>query len=224
MRVLVVEDNRDLQANIARFLGTDFQLDFAATGPQGLTLALSHEYDVIVLDLMLPGMSGIQLCQRYRQLAPRLVPILMLTARDTLEDKEEGFRVGADDYLVKPFSLRELRLRLQALARRPVPPSGRRLTVGPLTLDPDTGQAERGERTVRLNRTESLLLRLLMEAAPEPVSTATLAHHLWGDDAPESSALRTHVYALRGALAELGMNACITTRRNKGYSLDARED
>ncbi|XXF80141.1 response regulator [Myxococcaceae bacterium GXIMD 01537] len=99
MRVLVVEDNRDLQANIARFLGTDFQLDFAVTGPQGLTLALSHEYDVIVLDLMLPGMSGIELCQRYRQLAPRLVPILMLTARDTLEDKEEGFRAGAVEIL-----------------------------------------------------------------------------------------------------------------------------
>ncbi|QSQ14001.1 response regulator transcription factor [Myxococcus landrumensis] len=224
MRVLVVEDNRDLQANIARFLGTDFQLDFAATGPQGLTLALGNEYDVIVLDLMLPGMSGIELCQRYRQLAPRLVPILMLTARDTLEDKEEGFRAGADDYLVKPFSLRELKMRLEALARRPVPPSGRRLSVGSLTLEPDTGQARRGERTVRLNRTEALILRLLMEAAPEPVSTATLAHHLWGDEVPESSALRTHVYALRGALAELGLGACITTRRNEGYSLDARED
>nr|WP_255424758.1 response regulator [Corallococcus sp. CA053C] len=87
--------------------------------PQGLTLALSHEYDVIVLDLMLPGMSGIELCRHYRQLAPRLVPVLMLAARDMLEDKEEGFRAGADDYLVKPFSLRELRLRLEALARRP---------------------------------------------------------------------------------------------------------
>ncbi|QDE67028.1 response regulator transcription factor [Myxococcus xanthus] len=224
MRVLVVEDNLDLQANIERFLGKDFQLDFAATGPQGLTLSLGQEYDVIVLDLMLPGMSGIELCQRYRQLAPRLVPILMLTARDTLEDKEEGFRAGADDYLVKPFSLRELRLRLEALARRPVPPSGRRLTVGPLTLEPDTGQARRGVRAVHLNKTETLLLRLLMEAAPKPVSTATLAHHLWGDDAPESSALRTHVYALRGALAELGMSDCITTLRNKGYCLDARED
>lgn len=223
MRVLVIEDNRDLQANIARFLRADFLLDFAATGPQGLTLALSHEYDVIVLDLMLPGMSGIELCQRYRQLAPRLVPILMLTARDTLEDKEEGFRAGADDYLVKPFSLRELHWRLEALARRPVPPSGRRLTVGRLSLEPDSGQARLGERTLRLNRTEALILRLLMEGAPEPVSTATLAHHLWGDEVPESSALRTHIYALRRALAELGMDPSITTRRSEGYSLDAQE-
>jgi len=224
MRVLVVEDNRDLQANIARFLGADFQLDFATTGPQGLTLALGQEYDVIVLDLMLPGLSGLELCRRYRLLAPRLVPILMLTARDTLEDKEEGFRAGADDYLVKPFSLRELRLRLEALSRRPVPPSGRRLTMGPLSLEPETGQARRGERAVHLNRTEALLLKLLMEAAPEPVSTATLSHRLWGDEVPESSILRTHVYALRGALAGLGLGTCIVTHRNKGYSLDARED
>ncbi len=224
MRVLVVEDNLDLQANIARFLGPDVQLDFAVTGPQGLTLALGQEYDVIVLDLMLPGMSGIEVCQRYRQLAERLVPILMLTARDTLDDKEEGFRAGADDYLVKPFSLRELRLRLEALARRPVPPSGQRLKAGALTLEPATGQVRRGEHAVRINKTEAILLRLLMEAAPEPVSAATLAHHLWGDDAPESSALRTHVYALRGALAALGMDDAITTHRNKGYSLDARED
>lgn len=224
MRVLIVEDNRDLQANIARFLGADFQLDFATTGPQGLTLALGHEYDVIVLDLMLPGLDGIELCQRYRELAPRLVPILMLTARDTLEDKEEGFRAGADDYLVKPFSLRELRLRLEALARRPVPPSGRRMTVGHLTLEPDTGFTRLGERTVRLNRTEAIILRLLMEAAPRPVSTEKLSHQLWGDEAPESSALRTHVYALRGALAELGMSPSITTRRNEGYSLDAPQD
>lgn len=222
MRVLVIEDNRDLQANIARFLEPDFQLDFASTGPEGLALALGHPYDVIVLDLMLPGMSGLEVCERYRQVAPRLVPILMLTARDTLEDKEEGFQAGADDYLVKPFSLRELRWRLEALARRPVPPSGRKLTLGGLTLEPESGQARWGGRTIRLNRTEALILRLLMEAAPEAVSATTLAERLWGDDAPESSALRTHVYALRKALAGLGLDNAITTRRNEGYSLDAR--
>ncbi|WNG30712.1 response regulator transcription factor [Cystobacter fuscus] len=221
MRVLVVEDHRDLQANIARFLEPDFVLDFASTGPQGLALALAHTYDVIVLDLMLPGMSGIEVCERIRQLAPRLVPILMLTARDTLEDKQEGFQAGADDYLVKPFSLRELRWRLEALARRPVPPSGRRLQVGGLTLEPESGQVCRGERTVRLQRTEALLLRLLMEAAPAALSSETLARRLWGEDAPESSALRTHIYALRKVLATLGLDHAITTRRNEGYSLDA---
>jgi DNA-binding response OmpR family regulator len=222
MRVLVIEDHPDLQANIARFLEPDFQLDFASTGPEGLVLALAHPYDVIVLDLMLPGMSGIEVCERYRQLAPRLVPILMLTARDTLEDKEAGFQAGADDYLVKPFSLRELRWRLEALARRPVPPSGRTLTLGGLTLEPESGQARWDGRTVRLNRTEALILRLLMEAAPEAVPAATLSERLWGDEAPESSALRTHVYALRKALAGLGLDGAITTRRNEGYRLDAR--
>ena len=222
MRVLVIEDNRDLQANIARFLEPDFLLDFAGTGPEGLALALANPYDVIVLDLMLPGMSGLEVCERYRQVAPRLVPILMLTARDTLEDKEEGFQAGADDYLVKPFSLRELRWRLEALARRPVPPSGRKLSLGGLTLEPESGQTRWGGCTVRLNRTEALILRLLMEAAPEAVPAATLAARLWGDEAPESSALRTHVYALRKALAGLGLDNAITTRRNEGYSLDAR--
>ncbi|MCY1022765.1 response regulator transcription factor [Pyxidicoccus sp. MSG2] len=222
MRVLVVEDNRDLQANIARFLEPDFLLDFAGTGPEGLALALANPYDVIVLDLMLPGMSGLEVCERYRQAAPRLVPILMLTARDTLEDKEEGFQAGADDYLVKPFSLRELRWRLEALARRPVPPSGRKLTLGGLTLEPESGQTRWGGRAARLNRTEALILRLLMEAAPEAVPAATLAERLWGDEAPESSALRTHVYALRKALAGLGLDDAITTRRNEGYLLDAR--
>ncbi|WP_164011050.1 response regulator transcription factor [Pyxidicoccus trucidator] len=222
MRVLIVEDNRDLQANIARFLEPDFLLDFAATGPEGLALALANTYDVLVLDVMLPGMSGLQLCERYRQLAPRLVPILMLTARDTLEDKQEGFQAGADDYLVKPFSLRELRWRLEALARRPVPPSGRRLTLGDLSLEPESGQVRWGGRTARLHRTEALILRLLLEAAPATVSAALLAERLWGDDAPESSALRTHVYALRKALAELGIENAITTRRSEGYSLDAQ--
>ncbi|MBN9684739.1 MULTISPECIES: response regulator transcription factor [unclassified Corallococcus] len=222
MRVLVIEDNRDLQANIARFLEPDFQLDFASTGPEGLALALGHPYDVIVLDVMLPGMSGLDVCERYRQVAPRLVPILMLTARDTLEDKEAGFQAGADDYLVKPFSLRELRWRLEALARRPVPPSGRKLTRGGLTLEPESGLTQCGGSSIRLNRTEALLLRWLMEAAPEAVPAATLAERLWGDDAPESSALRTHVYALRKALAGLGLDDAITTLRNEGYRLDAR--
>ncbi|RKH89660.1 DNA-binding response regulator [Corallococcus sp. AB045] len=222
MRVLVIEDNRDLQANIARFLEPDFQLDFASTGPEGLALALGHPYDVIVLDVMLPGMSGLEVCERYRQVAPRLVPILMLTARDTLEDKEAGFQAGADDYLVKPFSLRELRWRLEALARRPVPPSGRKLTRGGLTLEPESGHTQWGGRSVRLNRTEALLLRWLMEAAPEAIPAATLAERLWGDEAPESSALRTHVYALRKALAGLGLDDAITTLRNEGYRLDAR--
>src|SRR5829696_5907025 len=107
MRVLVVEDNQDLQANLAGFLEPDFTLDFASTGPEGLALALAHPYDVIVLDLTLPGMDGLEVCRALRQLAPRLVPVLMLTARDALDDKEEGFAAGADDYLVKPFSLKE---------------------------------------------------------------------------------------------------------------------
>ncbi|RKH30277.1 DNA-binding response regulator [Corallococcus praedator] len=220
MRVLVVEDNQDLQANLASFLAPDFTLDFASTGPEGLSLALANTYDAIVLDLALPGMDGLEVCRALRQLAPRLVPVLMLTARDSLDDKEEGFTAGADDYLVKPFSLRELRWRLEALGRRPVPPSGRRLLFGELELEPEGGWARRGEQRVRLNRTEALLLRLLMEAAPSAVPAATLAHRLWGDEAPEGSTLRTHVYGLRRTLGALGLEQLIVTRRHEGYALE----
>lgn len=222
MRILVVEDNRDLQANIARFLEPDFTLDFASTGPEGLALALAHPYDVVVLDLTLPGMDGLQVCRHFRQAAPRLVPVLMLTARDTLDDKEQGFAAGADDYLVKPFSLRELRWRLEALARRPVPPSGRTLSLGSLLLEPESGWARRGERQVRLSRTEARVLQLLMEAAPQPVPAATLADRLWGDEPREGSALRTHVYGLRKALGELGLEQLVVNRRHEGYALDVR--
>jgi DNA-binding response OmpR family regulator len=221
MRVLVVEDNRDLQANIAGFLAPDVTLDFASTGPEGLRLALAGEYDVLVLDVMLPGMGGLEVLRQLRERAPRLVPVLLLTARDTLADKEEGFAAGADDYLVKPFSLAELRWRLQALARRPVPPSGRTLTLGRLSLQPDTRRVSRGTEALTLPRPEALLLQWLMEAAPAPLSAATLGERLWGEEPPPAdSALRTHVYALRRALARLGLTDVVVTRRSEGYLLD----
>ena len=119
MRLLIIEDNLDIQANIADYLENEFTLDFAYNGHQGLELALAQEYDVIVLDLVLPGRNGLDVCAEYKRQAMVQAPIIMLTARDTIDDKEAGFGVGADDYLVKPFSLRELKVRIEALARRP---------------------------------------------------------------------------------------------------------
>ncbi|WP_202899610.1 response regulator transcription factor [Kordiimonas gwangyangensis] len=119
MRILIVEDNLDIQANIADYLEDSYSLDFAYSGDQGLALALENEYDVIVLDLMLPGRNGLEVCSAYRRAAGLQAPVIMLTARDTIDDKEAGFDAGADDYLVKPFSLRELKMRIEALARRP---------------------------------------------------------------------------------------------------------
>jgi DNA-binding response OmpR family regulator len=222
MRVLVVEDHLELQENIAAYLQPDMELDFASSGPEGLALALANPYDVLVLDVMLPGFDGVELCRRYRAHAPRLVPVLMLTAMDTLEAKEAGFGAGADDYLVKPFSLRELRLRITALARRPVPPSGRTLTLGRLELDPESGRVRVGGAEARLPRAEVSILRMLMEAAPGAVSSRALAERLWGEETPESSVLRTHVYGLRKTLARLGAEGAVVTRPQEGYGLDVR--
>ena len=119
MKILVIEDNRDIAANIADYLEPrGHVLDFAATGPHGLQLALQEPHDAIVLDVNLPGLDGMTLCRRLRGEGRSAVPVLMLTARDQLEDKLEGFAAGVDDYLVKPFSVKELEVRLQALQRR----------------------------------------------------------------------------------------------------------
>lgn len=219
MRILIVEDNLDIQANIADYLEDEFTLDFAYSGDQGLELALANEYDVIVLDLMLPGMDGLDVCAAYRRAAGLQAPIIMLTARDTIDDKEAGFRVGADDYLVKPFSLRELKMRIEAQARRPKARASQSIAFAGLTLDVTSGAATMGAAAVTLLEKEARILALLLDAAPEIVSSASISYALWGDEPPESGALRTHIYNLRRALTGLGAPDMLQTIRGKGYSL-----
>ena len=145
MHLLLIEDHRDIAANIAEYFeARGDTVDYAADGDGGLAMALGGSYDAIVLDLMLPGLDGLSLCRRLRQSGRAGVPILMLTAKDLLADKIEGFEAGADDYLVKPFSLAELDARLKALVRRASPQEPRTLNVGDLRFDLDTLEAERG--------------------------------------------------------------------------------
>lgn len=219
MRILIVEDNLDIQANIADYLEDAFTLDFAYSGDQGLELALAHEYDVIVLDLMLPGRSGLDVCAAYRKAAGLQAPIIMVTARDTIDDKEAGFAVGADDYLVKPFSLRELKIRIEALARRPKIRTKQELSYAGLHLDVHKAIASTGGRSTQLLDKECQILELLIEAAPETVSADSISYALWGDEPPESGALRTHIYNLRKSLNELGLAEALKTVRGKGYFL-----
>lgn len=219
MRVLVVEDNLDIQANIADYLENEYVLDFAYSGDQGLALAVDGSYDVIVLDVMLPGRNGLDVCAAYRRAAGFQAPIIMLTARDTIDDKEAGFEAGADDYLVKPFSLRELKVRIDALARRPKRLNSPRLTFAGLALDVSASLAQANGADKTLHEKEAKLLALLMEAAPETVSTSDISYTLWGDEPPESGALRTHIYNLRRALAALGLPEMLTTIRGRGYAL-----
>ena len=219
MRVLIVEDNLDIQANIADYLEDSFTLDFAYSGDQGLELALTQEYDVIVLDLMLPGRSGLEVCAAYRKTSGVQAPIIMVTARDTIDDKEAGFAVGADDYLVKPFSLRELKMRLEALARRPKLRTKQELSFAGLDFDVGSATARAEGLSTQLLDKECRILALLLEAAPEIVSTDNISYALWGDEPPESGALRTHIYNLRKSLGELGLADMLKTVRSKGYLL-----
>lgn len=223
MRLLIVEDNLDIQANIADYLQHSFTLDFAYNGDQGLELALANEYDVIVLDLTLPGRDGLAVCEAYRRAAGMRAPIIMLTARDTMDDKEAGFAAGADDYLVKPFSLRELRMRIEALTRRPKVKVGGQLTYGSLSLDSRAAVACVGEKSATLHDKECKILALLIEDAPQIVPTDSLSYALWGDEPPDSGALRTHIYNLRQALSRLGLPTLLKTVRGRGYALRGEE-
>jgi DNA-binding response OmpR family regulator len=222
MRILIIEDHPDILANLYGFLEPKGHvLDAARNGYAGLALASENQYDVIVLDVMLPGLNGLELCEKLRTELKNATPVLMLTARDSLADKVAGFDSGADDYLVKPFSLVELEVRLKALVRRAhgTPAAQSKLQFGELAFDPDTQQAERAGVPVLLTKTGYTLLRSLMTSAPRIVSRETLEHAIWGDDRPDSDALRTHIHALRQALDKPFPYPMLHTVAGVGYRL-----
>lgn len=221
--VLVVEDNADLAANIADYLeAKGYLVDVAMDGVTGLHLAVSQPHDVIVLDLMLPGIDGLSLCRRLRRDAQSSVPVLMLTARATLDDKAAGFGEGADDYLVKPFELRELDLRLRALTRRAhTAASLRRLQVADLVFDLDTFEVQRAGQALSLQALPLRILELLMRRAPGVVRRREIEQVVWGDSPPDSDALRVHMHTLRSAIDPPGRPPLLHTLRGVGYQLKA---
>lgn len=227
MRILIIEDNPDIQANLYGFLEPKGHvLDSASNGYAGLALAVQNNYDVVVLDVMLPGLSGIEVCQKLRSELKNPVPVLMLTARDTLQDKVDGFESGADDYLVKPFSLVELEARLKALVRRA---SGNNaastlLRVGDLTFDTDTYEATRSGQPLALTKTGYTILKCMMREAPKVVPRETLEHEVWGDDRPDSDALRTHIHALRQVLDKPFAFPMLRTVPGLGFKLVSQND
>lgn len=222
MRILLVEDHPDILANLYGFFEPKGHvLDAARNGYAALALASENAYDVIVLDIGLPGLNGLELCQKLRSELALATPVLMLTARDSLSDKVAGFDSGADDYLVKPFSLVELDVRLNALVRRA---QGRnaassKLRFGELVFDPDIQQASRDNQPVILTRTGYILLHALLKAAPRIVSRDTLEQAVWGDDRPDSDALRTHIHALRQAIDKPFASPMLLTVPGAGYRL-----
>ena len=225
IRVLLVEDNQDITANLYAFLEPlGYELDCAASGTAGLRQAADGHFDVIVLDIMLPGMDGLTLCRTLRRDYANPVPILMLTARDTVADRVTGLDCGADDYLVKPFSMKELDARLRALVRRS---QGRQvqsvLAWEDLRLDPATHTVSRSGIPLRLGPTAFAILEELLRAAPAIVPRARLEQTLWGDSPPDSDALRTHIHELRSKMDKPFATPLLKTIPHVGFVLVSRE-
>ncbi len=224
MRILLIEDSAAMRANLTEQLeNAGHEVDVAVDGRSGLLLALAGNHDVLVLDLGLPRMDGLEVCRRLREQRGAGPLVLMLTARDTLEDKLDGFAAGADDYLVKPFEGAELLVRLQALARRSTRKDAEVLVVEDLRYDLGALHVERAGRTIRLNRVGLRILGELMSASPRVVTREQLERVLWDGFSPESSVLRSHIYALRKAIDLEGLVPLVQTVRGIGYRL-ARED
>lgn len=220
MHLLLIEDNPDLAANICEYLeARGHVMDTAGDGITGLHLAVVHHYDAIILDIALPGLDGLSLCQKLRHEARKPVPVLMLTARDTLKDKVGGFEAGADDYLVKPFELLELELRLKALTRRGTTGVANRLQVADLSLDLDTLEVRRGDVAITLTPLAHKLLVLLLRTSPRVVPRREIEMALWGDEPPDSDALRTHVHALRAAIDRPHTRKLLHTVHGVGYRI-----
>ncbi|MDX1460969.1 MAG: response regulator transcription factor [Xanthomonadales bacterium] len=220
MRILIIEDNADIAANMGDYLEEKgHTIDFAGDGITGLHLAVVEDFDAIVLDLALPGMDGLEVCRKLRNDAGKDTPVLMLTARDRLEDKLKGFETGADDYLVKPFALQEVEVRLDALFRRGRRRNSRELTVGDLVYNLDTLTVQRGGVEIELNPIGLKLLKSLMDASPNVVSRAQLEKEVWGEEMPDSDSLRVHIHSLRNLIDKPFGSKMIQTRHGIGYRL-----
>lgn len=222
MRVLIIEDNRDLASNMFDFLeAKGHVVDAAGDGITGMHLALVNQYDAIVLDLMLPGMDGITLCRKLREEGGKDTPILMLTARDSLDDKITGLEAGADDYLVKPAELREIELRLRVLLRR----SGehahkqKKMVLEDLSLDPLTCSVRRGDKAIELPPIPYKILEMLISRSPQVVNRNDIEHAVWGEGRPDSDSLRAHVHLLRELIDKPYPRKLLRTLRGFGYQL-----
>jgi two-component system OmpR family response regulator len=220
VRALVVDDEPEMAALIARGLrGEDYQVDIADNGIDALSLAHDEGYDVAVLDVMLPGMSGFELCRRLKEAVPG-IGVLLLTARDAVDDRVRGLDAGADDYLTKPFHLAELAARLRALRRRGSLGAAR-VEVGDTVLDLARQQVIVGDDKLRLSRTEFDLLRMLAERPGDVFDRASILGEIWGSARYDPNIVDQYVSYVRRKLDAGGSGLRITTVRGVGFRLDA---
>jgi DNA-binding response OmpR family regulator len=221
LSLLIVEDQADLAANLWDYFSRRGHLvDHAADGEAGLRMALAGGHDIIVLDLGLPRLDGLQLCRRLRE-AGHGVPVIMLTARDTLDDKLKGFAEGADDYLVKPFAMKELEARLRVLARRGRPPGGEPLELFGLHFDPAALLVRREGRQIVLTRAQARILECLMRASPGVVDQPRLMRAVWGPEGGDQAGLHTHIYSLRQQIDRPFAQPLLHTVHGIGYRFGA---
>lgn len=222
-RILIVEDNEDVRRNIVEFLELKkFKTDNTDDGLKALGLTLVNSYDLILLDVMIPGLDGISVCE---QLKKRMdsTPIIFLSAKDTVEDRINGLTVGADDYIVKTFSLSELLLRINAVLRRTKKELSPFLTIGPLKLNAETKQVFRDDKEIRVNPTGFKILQFLMSKSPNIVSREELEKEIWGFNRVASDALRAQIHLLRQLVDKPFEKQLIHTRQGFGWSIKAEE-
>lgn len=220
--MLIVEDRASLATNLLEFFSdTRYVLDFASDGLTALHLIATNQYDVIVLDIMLPGLSGFDLCRRMREDLQCATPVIMMTSKDQLQDKEQGFNVGADDYLVKPFNLRELQLRVDALYRRKKGYSTTAdISIPGILFNPGTFIVSTADgRKLELSGTAARIFEELIKAYPNFLSYAEIQNRIWGEKEVDMNTLRTHVYSLRRLLQDTFSYPMIKTMHGRGYRL-----
>lgn len=219
MRILLVEDHKDIAEVIFEFFELrHHELDYATNGFQGYELGKSTYYDVIILDIMLPGLSGLDVSKKLRAEGID-TPILMLTARDSNQDILNGFEEGADDYLIKPFDLNILAARVNALYRRRKGTPKKVISYGDLSLDTSSYTLTRKDCEFQLNQTLFSIMKLLMLRAPSVVSRQEIEAEIWGDDPPDSDVLRSHVYQLRNKIDKPFKHNYLKTIPKVGYQL-----
>ena len=223
LNILIVEDHPGLVANMYDFFeARGHRLDAAANGVLALNLLSQHAYDVIVVDWLMPRLNGIGLVEKMRVGLGLETPVIMVTAKSTLEDKIEGFKAGVDDYLVKPFELAELELRCLALSHRK-PRRQRALVVGDLRYDLDTLECRRGDRPVSLFPVTRTLLTLLMQESPRVVSRERLIEAVWNQAPPRTDLLRRHIHELRRQLVQGTESPLLHSITGVGYVLRKAE-
>ena len=224
MRILLVEDEPDAARMLAKGLREEaYAVDVAGDGERALELASFNDYDLVILDVMLPRKGGFQVCRELRA-AGSAVPVLMLTARDAVEDRVAGLDSGADDYLPKPFDFEELLARVRALLRRRPALYPEVITVADLSIDTRARHARRGGRDVELTAKEYALLEYLARRAGEVVGRADIAEHVWDESYdPFSKVIDVFIQRLRRKVDEGHDLKLIRTRRGEGYTLTAGE-